>query len=71
MSIFLCLVFAALVLVTSLFSLYYVWKKKELKSFFVQFVVIIFSIAGGIYAIIQYPSMYSIAKALNFLSPLK
>jgi hypothetical protein len=70
MTIFTCIIFIVLVCGTSFISLVYSWRRRGYRSIFVQLVVVIFTMAGGIYAIIQYPDIFSIAKAFNYLSPL-
>jgi len=70
MNFFISILFICIVLGTSGLHIYFVWKKKDYITFYVQIGIIGLAIAAGVLSIYNLPNMLSISKLLNLLSPL-
>lgn len=70
MNILLSLLFISLVVATSGLHVFFIWKRKDYKTLFVQIGMIGLAIIAGVLSIYNIPDLYSIAKLLNLLSPL-
>lgn len=70
MNILLCLLLIVLIAITTGTHIYFVWKKKDYKTLFVQFGIVSLSIVAGILVIYNLADP-SISKLLNMLSPLE
>ncbi|WP_243299160.1 hypothetical protein [Bacillus litorisediminis] len=70
MKLLLILLFVLLIGATSGVHLYYVWKKKDIKTLIVQASIIGVAIIGGIFVICDLNDP-SISNLLNNLSPLE
>ena len=70
MKILMSLLLAFLIIITTSYHGYFIWKNKDYKTLIIQIGIVCLTIVAGI-LVVNDPSYVSISKILNMLSPIE